>query len=91
MSGVGGGSGSDDCTATTGDVLDGATAIVKGSDDEPVLGTMTDRTNMGKSPGISNSHPTTPVHIGTYPQVNVATNGNQYLAICPPRGFYPGG
>ena len=40
MSGVGGGSGSDDCTATTGDVLAGATAIVKGSDDEPVLGTM---------------------------------------------------
>ena len=43
MSGVGGGSGSDDCTATTGDVLAGATAIVKGSDDEPVLGTMPNR------------------------------------------------
>lgn len=43
MSGVGGGSGSDDCTATAGDVLAGATAIVKGSDDEPVLGTMPNR------------------------------------------------
>ena len=40
MSGVGGGSGSDDCTATAGDVLVGATAIVKGSDDEPVNGTL---------------------------------------------------
>ena len=76
-------------TTEAGDILAGKTGIDPEGD--PLPGTMTDRTNMGKSPGISNSYPTTPVHIGTYPQVNVATNGNQYLAICPPRGFYPGG
>lgn len=36
----GAGGGSDDCTATTASVLEGHTAIVKGSDDEPIEGTM---------------------------------------------------
>ena len=76
-------------TAVAGDILSGKTGIDPEGD--PLPGTMTDRTNMGNSPGISNSYPTTPVHIGTHPQVNVATNGSQYLEICPPRGFYPGG
>lgn len=38
--GGGAGSGSDDCTATTGDLLKGTTAILSGSDDEPVQGTL---------------------------------------------------
>lgn len=38
--GGGGGAGSDDCTATSAQVLPGYTAIVKGSDDEPTAGTM---------------------------------------------------
>lgn len=88
MSGGGSSVDLDVITAGAGDILAGKTGIDPEGD--PLPGTMTNRTNMGKSPGISNSHPTTPVHIGTYPQVNVATNGNQYLAICPPRGFYPG-
>lgn len=41
--GGGGGSGSDDCTATAADVRNGKTAIVSGSDDEPVAGTMTEK------------------------------------------------
>lgn len=89
MSGGGSSVDLDVITAEAGDILAGKTGIDPEGD--PLPGTMTDRTNMGNSPGISNSYPTTPVHIGTYPQVNVATNGNQYLAICPPRGFYPGG
>ena len=36
----GSGGGSDDCTATTASVLEGHTAIVNGSDDEPIEGTM---------------------------------------------------
>lgn len=89
MSGGGGSVDLDVITAEAGDILAGKTGI--DPEGEPLPGTMTDRTNMGKSPGISNSHPIVPVHIGTYPQVNVATNGKQYLAICPPHGFYPGG
>lgn len=34
------GAGSDDCTATANDVIKGKTAIVSGSDDEPVVGTL---------------------------------------------------
>lgn len=89
MSGGGSSVDLDVITAEAGDILAGKTGIDPEGD--PLPGTMTDRTNMGKSPGISYTYPTTPLHIGTYPQVNVATNGNQYLAICPPRGFYPGG
>ena len=40
MSGGGAGSGSDDCTAAAGDIIKGKTAIVSGSDDEPVNGTL---------------------------------------------------
>lgn len=42
--GGGGGAGSDDCTATSAQVLPGYTAIVNGSDDEPVNGTMSTKT-----------------------------------------------
>lgn len=38
--GGGGASGSDDCTATAGDLLKDTTAILSGSDDEPVQGTL---------------------------------------------------
>lgn len=38
--GGGSGSGSDDCTAAAGDVIKGKTAIVNGSDDDPVNGTL---------------------------------------------------
>lgn len=36
----GGGAGSDDCTATAAELLKGYTGILKGSDDEPVQGTL---------------------------------------------------
>ena len=43
--GAGGGGGSDECTATAAQVLSpncgGGTAIVKGSDDEPINGALT--------------------------------------------------
>ena len=71
MSGGGSSVDLDVITAEAGDILAGKTGIDPEGD--PLPGTMTNRTNMGKSPGISDSHPTTPVHVGTYPQVNVAT------------------
>ena len=37
---TGGGAGSDDCTATAAELLKGYTGILKGSDDEPVQGTL---------------------------------------------------
>ena len=37
---TGGGAGSDDCTATAAELLKGYTGILKGSDDEPVPGTL---------------------------------------------------
>lgn len=39
----GGGTGSDDCTATKANVLSGCTAVTKDSDDEAVAGTMTNK------------------------------------------------
>ncbi len=44
----GGSSGSDDCTAIASEVLTGKTAIVKGSDDEAVTGTMPNNGNVSK-------------------------------------------
>lgn len=40
MTGVSGGAGSDDCTGTAAELLKGYTGILKGSDDEPVQGTL---------------------------------------------------
>ena len=37
---TGGGAGSDDCTATAAELLKGYTGILKGSDDEPVQGSL---------------------------------------------------
>ncbi len=51
--GGGGGSGSDDCTATASDVLAGKTAIYDGSDDEPVDGGMPDYSAAAKSAAAS--------------------------------------
>lgn len=42
-SGGGGGAGSDECTATKNDVVQGFTAITSESDDEPIEGTLVDR------------------------------------------------
>src|SRR5699024_9622209 len=48
MSGVGNGSGSDDCTATRAQLLEGYTGILSDTDDEPAAGAM---------PHLSNNTP----------------------------------
>lgn len=45
----GGGSGSDDCSGTKAELLEGYTGILKGSDDEPVEGTLPDHSGTTKS------------------------------------------
>lgn len=45
----GGGSGSDDCTGTKAELLEGYTGILNGSDDEPVEGTLPDHSGTTKS------------------------------------------
>lgn len=47
--GGGSGNGSDDCTATADDVLESKTAIYNGSDDEPVAGSMVDKSGTTQS------------------------------------------
>ena len=75
MSGGGSSVDLDVITAEAGDILAGKTGIDPEGD--PLPGTMTDRTNMGKSPGISNSYPTTPVHIGSSGKVTANSLASQ--------------
>ena len=91
----GGGSGSDDLTATTEHVLMNRTAITRDSDDEPIAGIMPDNTTLtsnGTVPGISSSYPNTPSRTADNysPQINTNTDGVKRISMCPPKGYYQG-
>lgn len=85
---TGGGSGSDDCTATKAQVLSGYTAITSDSNDEPAGGTMTNRgaVSPGKlSPGGSYTVPAG-YHDGTG-KVTAKTKNIKMIAASAIRGF----
>ena len=85
---TGGGSGSDDCTATKAQVLSGYTAITSDSNDEPASGTMTNRgaVSPGKlSPGGSYTVPAG-YHDGTG-KVTAKTKNIKMISAGAYRGF----
>ena len=90
----GGGTNSDELTATKAQVLSGYKAVTKDSDDEAISGTMPDNsstTSNGNVPGISTSYPNVPTREGDSLQLQTDTNGTARISLCPPRGFYSGG
>ena len=92
--GGGGGTSSDELSATKANVLSGKTAVTKDSDDEAVVGTMPDNsttTSNGTVPGINSSYPNVPTREGENLQYNVDTNGVKRINMEPPKGYYPGG
>lgn len=91
--GGGGGTGSDELTATKAQVLAGYTAVTKDSNDEAIAGTMPDNnstTSNGTVPGINDSYPNIPTREGDALQYNVDTAGVARISVCPPRGYYSG-
>lgn len=92
--GGGGGTSSDELSATKANVLSGKTAVTKDSDDEAVVGTMPDNsstTSNGTVPGVNSSYPNVPTREGGNLQYNVDTNGVKRINMEPPKGYYPGG
>ena len=92
--GGGGGTSSDELTATKAQVLAGYTAVTKDSNDEAITGTMPDNnstTSNGTVPGINDSYPSIPTREGDALQYNVDTTGIARISMCPPRGYYSGG
>lgn len=92
--GGGGGTSSDELSATKANVLSGKTAVTKDSDDEAVVGTMPDNSSTssnGTVPGINSSYPNVPTREGVNLQYNVDTNGVKRINMEPPKGYYPGG
>ena len=92
--GGGGGTSSDELTATKDKILYGYTAVTKDSDDEAIAGTMPDNstcTSNGSVPGINSSYPDVPTREGNSLQYHTDTKGVKRINLEPPRGFYPGG
>ena len=92
--GGGGGTSSDELTATKDKILCGYTAVTKDSDDEAIAGTMPDNstcTSNGSVPGINSSYPDVPTREGNSLQYHTDTKGVKRINLEPPRGFYPGG
>lgn len=92
--GGGGGTSSDELTATKAQVLAGYTAVTKDSNDESIVGTMPDNnstTSNGTVPGISESYPNVPTREADNLQYNVGTDSIARISMCPPKGYYSGG
>lgn len=92
--GGGGGTSSDELTATKAQVLAGYTAVTKDSDDESIVGTMPDNnstTSNGTVPGINESCPNVPTREADNLQYNVGTDSIARISMCPPKGYYSGG
>lgn len=92
--GGGGGTSSDELTATKAQVLAGYTAVTKDSNDESIVGTMPDNnstTSNGTVPGINESYPNVPTREASNLQYNVGTDSIARISMEPPRGYYSGG
>ena len=92
--GGGGGTSSDELTATKAQVLAGYTAVTKDSNDESIVGTMPDNnstTSNGTVPGINDSYPNVPTREADNLQYNVSTDSIARISMCPPKGYYSGG
>ena len=73
-------------------VLSGYTFSNASSDG--ISGSMPDnstRTSNGNVPGINSSYSTLPVRTAEAPQFSTGTDGISRYAMCPPKGYYPGG
>lgn len=91
--GGGGGTSSDELTATKAYVLNGYTAVTKDSDDEAAAGTMPNNnttTSNGTVPGINSSYPNVPTREADNLQYNIDTTGVARISVCPPTGYYSG-
>lgn len=92
--GGGGGTSSDELTATKAQVLAGYSAVTKDSNDESIVGTMPDNnstTSNGTVPGINESYPNVPTREADNLQYNVGTDSIARISMCPPKGYYSGG
>ena len=86
----GGSGGSDECTATRENLLEGTTGILSDTDDEPAEGTMPDMRQINSViGGVSETDSTVALQLGSDPKVTTPTNqSSRWFVISPPTGYY---